>query len=336
MLIIFLLLFLLNLIIFFKISKLSKILNIYDAPDNKLKLHKKNVPIIGGIILAFNFSILFFYQIFFLNDFISIDLNKLNFVEVVTSLLFIFGFFVLGLCDDKINLSPNKKLFYSIILILLAIFLNENLAVKMMSISFIENKIFFENYSIFFTIFCFLILVNALNFYDGINGQSCLIFIISFSYLLIKSDMHYFYIISIILILFIFFLNISNKIFLGDSGIYLLSIILSSSLIYEHNIQKNIIFADEIFFLLLLPGFDLLRLTIKRLLSLKNPFFGDRDHIHHLLINKYPLKVSNSILFLTSITPIILFSFFNLNFFLVFFIFLSIYVFLIKYLKSND
>ena len=336
MLLIFLFLFLLNLIIFFKISKLSKILNIYDIPDNKLKLHKKNVPIIGGIILAFNFSILFFYQIFFLNDFISIDLNKLNFVEVVISLLFIFGFFVLGLYDDKINLSPNKKLFYSIILILLAIFFNENLAVKMMSISFIENKIFFENYSIFFTIFCFLILVNALNFYDGINGQSCLIFIISFSFLLIKSDMHYFYIISIILILFIFFLNISNKIFLGDGGIYLLSIILSSSLIYEHNIQKNIIFADEIFFLLLLPGFDLLRLTLKRLLSLKNPFFGDRDHIHHLLINKYSLKVSNSILFLTSITPIILFSVFNLNFFLVFFIFLSIYVFLIKYLKSND
>ena len=336
MLLIFLFLFLLNLIIFFKISKLSKILNIYDIPDNKLKLHKKNVPIIGGIILAFNFSILFFYQIFFLNDFISIDLNKLNFVEVVISLLFIFGFFVLGLCDDKINLSPNKKLFYSIILILLAIFFNENLAVKMMSISFIENKIFFENYSIFFTIFCFLILVNALNFYDGINGQSCLIFIISFSFLLIKSDMHYFYIISIILILFIFFLNIYNKIFLGDGGIYLLSIILSSSLIYEHNIQKNIIFADEIFFLLLLPGFDLLRLTFKRLLSLKNPFFGDRDHIHHLLINKYSLKVSNSILFLTSITPIILFSVFNLNFFLVFFIFLSIYVFLIKYLKSND
>ena len=39
MLLIFL--FLLNLIIFFKISKLSKILNIYDIPDNKLKLIKK-------------------------------------------------------------------------------------------------------------------------------------------------------------------------------------------------------------------------------------------------------------------------------------------------------
>ena len=222
--------------------------------------------------MAFNFSVLFFYQIFFLNEFLSIDLNKLNFLEIITSLLFIFGYFILGLYDDKINLSPNKKIFFSILIILLAISFNENLVVKMMSISFIENKIFLDNYAYFFTIFCILILVNALNFYDGINGQSCLIFLISFSYLFIKSDMHYFYIISIILILFILFLNISNKIFLGDGGIYLLSIILSSSLIYEHNIQKNIIFADEIFFLLLLPGLDLLRLTLKRLLSFKNPF----------------------------------------------------------------
>ena len=334
MILIFLSLF--NLIIFFKITKLSKFFNIYDKPDNKLKLHKKEIPIIGGIILALNFSVLFFYQIFFLNEFLSIDLNKLNFFEIITGLLFILSYFTLGLYDDKINLSPNKKIFFSILIILLAISFNENLVVKKMSISFIENKIFLDNYAYFFTIFCILILVNSLNFYDGINGQSCLIFLISFSYLFIKSDMHYFYIISIILILFILFLNISNKIFLGDGGIYLLSIILSSSLIYEHNIQKNIIFADEIFFLLLLPGLDLLRLTLKRLLSFKNPFLGDRDHIHHLLINRYSLKVTNLILFLTSIIPIILFSVFTINFFLVFFIFLVIYVFLIKILKSND
>ena len=107
---------------------------------------------------------------------LSIDLNKLNFLEIIASLLFIFGYFILGLYDDKINLSPNKKIFYSILIILLAIFFNENLVVKMMSISFIESKIFLDNYSYFFTIFCILILVNALNFYDGINGQSCLIF----------------------------------------------------------------------------------------------------------------------------------------------------------------
>ena len=64
--------------------------------------------------------------------------------------------------------------------------------------------------------------------------------------------------------------NFKNVLFLGDSGIYLLSIILSISLIFEHNIQKNISYADEIFFLLLLPGFDLVRLTITRIFNKKS------------------------------------------------------------------
>ena len=83
--------------------------------------------------------------------------------------------------------------------------------------------------------------------------------------------------------------NLKNMLFLGDGGVYLLGIILSVSLIYEHNVKNNIIYADEIFFLLLLPGFDLVRLTITRSLNLKNPFMGDRNHIHHLLINKFSL-----------------------------------------------
>ena len=56
---------LLNLLLLLKLKKISLILNIYDYPDGKLKLHKKRTPIIGGFILAFNFFIIFFYQIFF-------------------------------------------------------------------------------------------------------------------------------------------------------------------------------------------------------------------------------------------------------------------------------
>ena len=161
--------------------------------------------------------------------------------------------------------------------------------------------------------FCILILINSLNFYDGINGQSCLIFIYCFTYLLLKSDFNYFYITCIILIFIVMAPNLKNMFFLGDSGIYLMSIILSISLIYEHNIQKNIVYADEIFFLLLLPGFDLLRLTITRSLNLRNPFLGDRKHIHHLLIKKFSLTLSNIYLFFMSITPLVLFVFLLLS-----------------------
>ena len=49
--------------------------------------------------------------------------------------------------------------------------------------------------------------------------------------------------------------------FLGDNGVYVLSTILITSLIYEHNLYRSFINADEIFFLLLFPGIDLVRLT---------------------------------------------------------------------------
>ena len=326
---------LLNLLLLLKLKKISLILNIYDYPDGKLKLHKKRIPIIGGFILAFNFFIIFSYQIFFLKNFLSLDIKNFHNFELFSLLILITAYFFLGLYDDKYKLNPLKRLIFSIFIILIAIFLNKNLLITDLSLSFYEKRIFFNNLSIVFTIFCILILINSLNFYDGINGQSCLIFIYCFTYLLFKSDFNFFYITCIVLIFIVMAPNLKNMFFLGDSGIYLMSIILSISLIYEHNIQKNIVYADEIFFLLLLPGFDLLRLTITRSLNLRNPFLGDRKHIHHLLIKKFSLTFSNIYLFFMSIIPLVLFVFFKINFFLVFLIFLLFYFASIQYLKSN-
>ena len=325
----------LNFFLFINLKKLANFVNIFDKPDGKLKLHKMKTPIIGGIILAFNFLIIFFYQIFFLKNFLSLNINNFHNLELFSLLILIYGFFFLGLYDDKYKLNPSKRLIFSILVILIVISLNKNLLIANLSLSFYESRIFFNHLSILFTIFCILILTNALNFYDGINGQSCLIFICCFTYLSIKSDFNLFYLTCIFLILIVMFQNLKNMLFLGDGGIYLMSAILSISLIYEHNINKNIIYADEIFFLLLLPGLDLLRLTISRSLNKKNPLKGDRKHLHHLLIDKFSLTFSNIFLLLMSILPLVLFIFLDLNFFIVCFIFLIIYGFSIQYLKSN-
>ena len=334
--IIILFLFGLNLLILLNFKKISNIFNIFDEPDGKLKLHKTKIPIIGGIILIINFSILFIYQILFLNQFLFLNIENFFHFELLSLLLLIYGYFFLGLYDDKYHLSPLIKLALSISIIFVGIFLNKNLVITNFILSFHDKRIFFENFSIIFTIFCILILINSLNFYDGINVQSCLIFLVFFSYLFFRSDLNFFYLICIALILIVMILNFKNMLFLGDSGIYLLGMILSISLIYEYNIQQNIFYADEIFFLLLLPGFDLVRLTMTRSLNSKNPFLGDRDHIHHLLIKRYSLVLSNIILLFLSILPISLFLFIKINFFLIFFIFVVIYIFLIQFLKSSD
>ena len=322
-----------NSLLFINLKKLANFINIFDEPDRKLKLHKIKTPIIGGFILALNLFIIFSYQIFFLKNFLSLDIKIFHNLELLSLLILIFAYFFLGFYDDKYKLNPLNRLIISILIVLFAIFLNENLLITNLSLSFYKNRIFLDNLSIVFTIFCILILTNSLNFYDGINGQSCFIFIYFFTYLLLRSDFNLFYLTCIVLLLIVVSQNLKNMLFLGDSGVYLMSIILSISLIYEHNIHKSIVYADEIFFLLLLPGLDLLRLTISRSLNKKNPLLGDRQHIHHLLINKFSLLFSNIILLLMSILPLFLFVFLNLNFFIVFSVFLVIYIFSIQYLK---
>ena len=123
---------------------------------------------------------------------------------------------------------------------------------------------------------------------------------------------------------------------MGDSGIYILGSILITSIIYEYNVFKTIKYADEIFFLLILPGYDLLRLSITRIIKGKNAFYGDRNHIHHLLIDKFTLIKSNLFLVLLNLLPIFLFSFIGLNFFIIMILFTFLYVFLILKLSQND
>ncbi len=318
---------LLNLFLVINIKNISKFINLYDFPDNRLKTHKKKISLIGGTIVIFNIFFLLFidfaFQIKFFDFFQSTT-------EIFSFLAVLFLFFILGFYDDKYKIKPYLKFFLSILISIFYVFTNENIIVDSFSISIYEYRIFLEVFSVLFTVFCIIVLINSLNFYDGINGQLLIFFLIMFSYLLLKTNRFEFYSLIIIIILFCLFLNLSNQIFLGDNGVYVMSIILITSLIYEHNVYKNFIYADEIFFLLLLPGIDLIRLTIVRLINGRNPFYGDRNHIHHLMIKRYSLLITNIFLVFLSILPILLYNNFHLNFYATSSIFLIIYIFLIK------
>ena len=330
---IFSILFLSNLFILINFKKFSKLINIFDKPDKHLKKHKSNVPLLGGAIIIINLVIFLILSIFFESPFEEFTFSKKEYTSIF---LLTVGFFLLGIYDDKYKLNPDKKFIISIIFSILALALNKNLIIENFNLSFYNKTIILNDFSFFFTLFCIIILINALNFYDGINGQSLIFFILVFSYLSLQSPLQMFYIILIFVCTFILFLNLQNKTFLGDGGVYLLGSILTTLLIYEYNSFKTIEFADEIFLLLILPGLDLLRLTIMRIIDGKNAFYGDRNHIHHLLIRKFSLVSSNIILLILSILPIILFNIFNLNFFKSLITFLIIYIFFIKSLKSKN
>ena len=61
---------------------LGKKINIYDLPDEKRKIHKKPVPLLGGLIIYFNILLLIIY-IFFKDPLILLSILKHNFNDQV-------------------------------------------------------------------------------------------------------------------------------------------------------------------------------------------------------------------------------------------------------------
>ena len=73
------LLIILNLIIYLNLKNFSKLINIYDKPDKKIKLHKGNIPLIGGIIFFMNILIFIIYQIIFSENFLMLEKSFFKF-----------------------------------------------------------------------------------------------------------------------------------------------------------------------------------------------------------------------------------------------------------------
>jgi UDP-GlcNAc:undecaprenyl-phosphate/decaprenyl-phosphate GlcNAc-1-phosphate transferase len=329
----FLVAIIINFLFFFYLYKIENIVNIFDTPDNKLKKHKSKVPLLGGFIIMINLCVFFSLTFFF--DYQLLD-NEMSLRSYFAIFFFLFSFFILGALDDKYKLKPEKKFFLSILFSIFFLSLSGDFLVSSIRLSFYDHLIFLHGFSFFFTIFCIIILINSLNFYDGINGQSIIFFIIIFGYLSYISPLYVVYLFIIFVLFFILILNLQSKLFMGDSGIYALGSVLITSLIYEYNVLKTIQYVDEIFFLLIVPGYDLLRLSITRIFNGKNAFYGDRNHIQHLLIKRFSLIQTNIYLILLILLPIFLFSFLGFNFFIVITLFTCVYIFLIFKFSKYD
>lgn len=273
----------LNLVLFYRYKLLAKINNIYDIPDNRRKIHKLPIPLIGGLIIYLN--ILFFLIIIYFFKIKDLTLFN-NLSESIIFLFIVSMFFFLGRVDDKNDLNSSKKFILMIIFLMSAINLDSQLLITKLDFSFVEKNIHLGNFSHFFTILCFLLFINAFNMIDGINGQAATYATIVFL-IYISQDIFLIFLIILILNLIIYiFYNFKNLMFLGDSGSLILGFLISYISIKAYN-QNFISYADEIFLIMSIPGYELLRLFIKRISIGKNPFTADSNHIHHYLINKF-------------------------------------------------
>ena len=273
---------LINIPIIFFYDKLVKYINLYDTPDNYRKLHKKPVPLVGGILIIYNLSIFFFLDYFF-------NINPYSYYSDTRETFVFFGgiigCFLIGLYDDKYNLAATKKLVLNIFLILFLILIDDNLLVSDLFFSFNTNSIELRNFTYPFTILCMLLLLNALNMFDGVNLQVGVYCILIFILLSINKLYIFLNLILILSLILFLFYNYLEKGYLGSSGTQILGFIIAYVLIKSHNTNSNIT-PDQIFVILSFPGLDMFRLFLFRIINGIHPFRADRNHMHHLISKK--------------------------------------------------
>jgi UDP-GlcNAc:undecaprenyl-phosphate/decaprenyl-phosphate GlcNAc-1-phosphate transferase len=298
-------LFLFNLIFLVFHKRISAIFNIYDKPDNLRKFHTNITPVTGGLLVFCNLIIyILFYLFSYKNDpFIDHFFNDV--ADFSIFILTCVCFFLLGIFDDKINISSNKKFLLLIIIILPSLLILDDLIVQNVRLTFINEVYDLKNFSIIWTILCFLLFINAFNMFDGINLQSAIYTLSLSSFLIIFLGADQLVLTIIISILSFMYLNYQSKSFFGDGGTLLLSYIFGFLFIRSYNLNTDI-YADQIVLIMILPGLELIRLFVSRIVNKKNPFSADRNHLHHMLLKKFGLFQVNLIIQSLIIIPFIL------------------------------
>lgn len=272
--------------------------NLLDKNEER-KQNNKEMVRIGGISILIGFLISQFFTFIFLNFniFPNVGFN-LNIIPLLFSILF---FFIIGLFDDLFNLSPYLRLFFQTFG--MSFVWANGLSINSLDISFLplnSNVLVLSPLTSYLITFLWLVgVTNAINWIDGLDGLSTGITLINFLGIAVISfsleNISIFYL-SLSLagccIGFLIFNFFPSKIYMGDSGSYLIGFSLAclSLLTFSDvnsDLTNNLVFLQKSFLLVLVPFLDMFVVIFLRLRSGKSPFFPDRLHLHFRLLDRF-------------------------------------------------
>ena len=280
----------------FSIPKIISLVEYKNLMDNPIKRssHLKNTPTLGGVA----FFVALILSLFFLKDW-SLSNDNTYLIPGLTIL------FITGLKDDLVVLSPTSKLLAQLISIFFVL-ANETYVIQSLNGFFeIQEIPLFLYY--FVGCIVMLLITNAFNLIDGIDGLASIVGIVVFTaYALIfyYSNENFYVLLCLTLIgcliaFLRFNLSSDKKIFMGDTGSIILGFIVSVLTLkfialpveaYNYlpfHAENTPLIAICILFV---PLFDTARVFGVRLINRKSPFTPDNNHIHHVLLDYFKIS----------------------------------------------
>lgn len=294
--------FLLTYIIIPKIIWIVHSRELIDHPDERSS-HKVSTPTMAGV----SFFLTLVLTILALErwDFDSIG------IEFIASITLIF---MLGLKDDLVLVTPRGKIIIQLLAITILF------SSPALNISTLNGFLGIHNVPVYimypFLYLLFLTMINSYNLIDGIDGLASVIGIVifivfGFIFYLIDQPFYAFFSLALIgiLVAYLFYnFSSSQKIFMGDTGSLIIGFCIGfltlKFLSIDASALESLSFKPENKFILIgtlfsVPLFDTIRVIGVRLLNGNSPFYPDRNHFHHLLVDN-GLRHATSSLFLAA------------------------------------
>ena len=259
---------------------------LFDLPGHR-KVHTSPIPSLGGlgIFVGFMMGLLLTLDI-------NTVANELQYFLAAFSIVFFFG-----IKDDILNLVPMKKFMGQIAVAVILIF-KANLIITNMH-GFLGLLVVHPTISYILTAFTIIVTMNAYNLIDGVDGLAGTIGIITSSvfatFFYINGDMFYAlmgFTFSASLLAFLIYNYSPARIFMGDTGSMLAGLINAMFAIRFIGTSTDvkvfpILAAPAMAFgILLMPLADTLRVFAIRMSHGRSPFMPDRNHLHHLLLDR--------------------------------------------------
>jgi len=259
---------------------------LYDIPDER-KVHTRLVASLGGVGI---------FAGFILASLLSIQ-GQFNF-EFQYFFAAAMVIFFLGLKDDLMILSASKKFIGQIIAASILIHLGGIRLDSMYGLFGVEQVS--EGFGLALSYLTIIVVINSFNLIDGIDGLAASLGILSmvvFGAYFFATGMQAYALLSFSLagslIAFLIFNHHPAKIFMGDSGSLMIGLINSILVIKFINVAHDPAVAIPItssvaigFAILIVPLLDTLRVFSIRIINGRSPFTPDRNHVHHLLIDR--------------------------------------------------
>jgi len=280
--------FLLSLRIFPIIIITVRAKNLMDEPGAR-SLHGNKVPTMGGVGIFISFC-LTAIPLSLMAGLGEVELLKL--LSVLASSMILF---FLGVKDDLIALDPGKKIIGQVIAALLVIFLADIRIESFYGLLGLDTLPYWV--SVMVTVLVFLVLINAYNLIDGIDGLAGTITLIICGslvpFFLLNGEGLYL-VLSATLIgstvgFLLFNLSSKRRLFMGDTGSLFMGFLvafLGISFLGSNHVSAVAVSSGPALLLAIFsfPILDTIRVCFIRIWNRKSLFKADRNHIHHRLL----------------------------------------------------